>query len=423
MSQAVDALLKRAEINGGASAADAADAPAGSGRLAAGARGLLRGDAARGHNDWFILLGVLGLMFFSIAFVYSASAGFSDEHTGSAETFFWSHAVRVLAGITVMLVISRVDYHWLEKWSKPLLVLALGMLLYVLFDGTKMKGATRWLSLGPVSFQPSEFAKFALVGHLAVMLAEKRSYINDFKFSFVPMMFWIAMTCALVALQPNLSTASVIFMVGMGTLLVGRVNLKQFAAVLAVGLVVAVGYGMSAQYRMQRIMSYVSMHSSGGDSVTAANYQLTQGLLAFGSGGITGVGPGQSRQQLYVPEPFGDFIFSIIGEEYGFIGTFSILCVFGVIVWRGLLIARSAPDDLGRAAAAGITLVLGLYAVINACVTTGLVPTTGLPMPFVSYGGSSVLFSAAAVGLLLNISRHANVMPIDRAAAHATGGA
>jgi len=377
--------------------------------------GASHGSASRGHNDWFLLLGVLGLMFFSIAFVYSASSAFADEKTGSAETFFWNHAIRVMAGIGVMLVMSRVDYHWLEKWSKPMLVIALGMLLYVLFEGTKLKGATRWLSLGPISFQPSEFAKFALVMHLGVMLADKRAYIDDFKFAFMPMMFWIAITCGLVALQPNMSTASVIFMVAMGTLFVGRVNLKQFGAVFLAGLVAAVGYGLSAPYRMRRVMAFVSMHSSGADTAaataTAANYQLNQGLLAFGSGGIFGVGPGQSRQSLFIPEAYGDFIFSIIGEEYGFIGTLTILGVFGLIIWRGLLIARHAPDDLARGVATGVTLILGAYAAINACVTTGLLPTTGLPMPFVSYGGSSVLFSAAAVGVLLNISRHANVMP------------
>lgn len=389
-----------------ASASGLADRPADIGAARAG---------RAGYNDWFILLSVLGLMFFSIAFVYSASSGFADDRTGSAETFFWSHAIRVMAGIVVLLAVSRVDYHWLERWSKPLLIIALGMLLYVLFDGTRMKGATRWLNLGFVSFQPSEFAKFALVAHLGVMLSEKRSYIDDFKFSFVPMMFWVVISCALVALQPNLSTASVIFMVAMGTLFVGRVNLKQFGAVFAAGLVAAGAYAISAPYRMQRIMAYMSMHS-GADTMTAANYQLTQGLIAFGSGGIFGVGPGQSRQRLYVPEPFGDFIYSIIGEEYGFIGTFAILLVFGLIIWRGLLVARHAPDVLGRCVAAGITLVLGAYGVINACVTTGLLPTTGLPMPFVSYGGSSVLFSAAAVGVLLNISRHANVMPMDRSA-------
>lgn len=370
--------------------------------------------APRGHNDWFILLGVIGMMLFSVAFVYSASAGFADARTGSAETFFWSHLVRVAAGIGILLLFARLDYHWLESWSKPVLVLAIGMLVYVLFEGARIKGATRWIDLGIISFQPSEVAKFALVMHLGVMLADKREYLHDFKFAFLPMLLWILIVVALVALQPNLSTALVISTVGFGTLFIGRVRIAHLAAVILPGIAAAALYAVSAEYRMRRIMTFIGMHSGQESGADAAGYQLHQGLLALGSGGLFGVGPGQSRQRLFVPEPFGDFIYTIIGEEYGFVGAVLLLLVFGVIIWRGLLIARQAPDDLGRNVAAGITLAVGLYAVVNAGVTTGLLPTTGLPMPFVSYGGSSVLFSAAAVGVLLNISQQANVMPFQK---------
>ncbi|MGE3799989.1 MAG: FtsW/RodA/SpoVE family cell cycle protein, partial [Candidatus Kapaibacterium sp.] len=171
-------------------------------------KGILKREtiAGLGHSDWFILLSVLGMMFFSVAFVYSASAGFADARTGSAETFFWSHLIRVGAGVGILLLFARLDYHWLERWSKPLLVLAIGMLLYVLFEGTRIKGATRWIDLGLISFLPSEVAKFALVMHLGVMLADKREYLNDFKFAVLPMLIWIGIVAALVALQPNLST-------------------------------------------------------------------------------------------------------------------------------------------------------------------------------------------------------------------------
>lgn len=370
--------------------------------------------APRGHNDWFILLGVIGMMLFSVAFVYSASAGFADARTGSAETFFWSHLVRVAAGIGILLLFARLDYHWLESWSKPVLVLAIGMLVYVLFEGARIKGATRWIDLGLISFQPSEVAKFALVMHLGVMLADKREYLHDFKFAFLPMLLWILIVVALVALQPNLSTALVISTVGFGTLFIGRVRIVHLAAVILPGIAAAALYAVSAEYRMRRIMTFIGMHSGQESGADATGYQLHQGLLALGSGGLFGVGPGQSRQRLFVPEPFGDFIYTIIGEEYGFVGAVLLLLVFGVIIWRGLLIARQAPDDLGRNVAAGITLAVGMYAVVNAGVTTGLLPTTGLPMPFVSYGGSSVLFSAAAVGVLLNISQQANVMPFQK---------
>ncbi len=354
------------------------------------------------------------MMFFSVAFVYSASSGFADARTGSAETFFWSHLVRVVGGVGVLLLFARLDYHWLERWSKPLLVLAIGMLIYVLFEGTEIKGATRWINLGIISFQPSEVAKFALVMHLSVMLTDKRNYLDDFKFAVMPMLIWILTVVALVALQPNMSTALVISAIGFGVLFIGRVKLWHLAAVVLPGLAGAGLYAISAEYRMRRIMNFIGLHSAEGSTVEAAGYQLHQGLLAFGSGGIFGLGPGQSNQRLFVPEPFGDFIYAIIGEEYGFIGAALLLVVFGVIVWRGLLVARQAPDHLGRNLAAGITLAIGVYAIVNAAVTTGLLPTTGLPMPFVSYGGSSVLFSAAAVGVLLNISQQANVMPFQK---------
>ncbi len=369
------------------------------------------GRAKRGHSDWYILLAVLGMLFFSLAFVYSASAGLADWKTGSTDTFFWSHAMRVLGGVAVMLVFSRVDYHWLEKFSKPMLVIAVGLLLLVLVEGTMRNGATRWIDFGVVSFQPSELAKFALVAHLAVMLADKRAYLSDFRRAFLPMMFWVAMVCGLVALQPNFSTASTIFAIALAVMLIGRANLMHLMGVLLVGGSAAAAYAVSASYRMERVADYLSAIGGSTERLRDVNYQLHQGLLAFGSGGLLGVGAGQSHQRFFVPEPFGDFIFSIIGEEYGFIGTVLLLSVFGLIIYRGLLIARQAKDDLGRNLAAGVTVTLGAYAIINAGVTTGLLPTTGLPMPFISYGGTAVLFSAAAVGILLNISQQANVMP------------
>lgn len=366
----------------------------------------------RGHSDWYILLAVLGLLFFSVAFVYSASSTFAGARTGSTETFFWSHAIRVFAGIAIMLVVARIDYHWLERWSKPMLLIALGLLAYVLLDGARLKGAARWIDIGPISFQPSELAKFALILHLAVMLADKRDYISDLKFAFLPMMFWIACVCGLIALQPNLSTAMVVFSLSMIVLFIGRANLLQLMSVVVAGLAAGGLYAVSAEYRMKRIMSYIGLHSGQTvDSLGSANYQLHQALIAAGSGGFSGVGMGQSHQRLFLPEPFGDFIYSIISEEYGFIGATALLAVFGLIVWRGIIVARQAPDDLGRIAGGGIALTIGFYALVNAGVTTGMLPTTGLPMPFISYGGSSVLISAAAIGVLLNISQQANVMP------------
>ena len=186
----------------------------------------------------------------------------------------------------------------------------------------------------------------------------------------------------------------------------GDVRPRHLAVIVAVGLTAASIYAVSAEYRLQRLLAYIGSADADKDVV----YQSSQALIAFGNGGITGVGPGQSRQRdWFLPESYGDFIFSIVGEEYGFIGISIIILCFVVIMWRGYMIARKAPDSFGRLLAGGITTTLAVYAFVNAGVTCGLLPTTGLPMPFISYGGTSVLFSTIAVGILLNISSHAGV--------------
>lgn len=349
-------------------------------------------------------------MLFSVAFVYSASASFSTARFGSSEKLFWSHGIRVLLGLAVTIIFAKIDYHIWQRYSKSLLMVSIGFLLYVLVAGVTIKGATRWVDIGIINFQPSELAKFGLVIHLAAMLAERQEYIKNFRYGFLPMLLWIGMVCGLIAAQPNLSTASVIFLISMLVIFVGNANVLHLMAIGGLGFAAAVGYGLSAQYRLNRLMAFFGVE--GNSTAEAVGYQLKQALLAFGSGGVFGVGPGQSRQRdWFLPESYGDFIFSIVGEEYGFLGVALILGAFGVILWRGVIVAGKAPDDFGKFLSAGITFTLGIYAFINAGVTCGLLPTTGLPMPFISYGGTAILFSAAALGILLNISAQAGVYP------------
>lgn len=363
-----------------------------------------------GHIDWIILLSAAGLMLFSVAFVYSASASFADVKFGSSEKLFWSHGIRVLVGLAVTILFAKIDYHVWQRYSKAILTIAVGFLVYVLIAGTTIKGATRWVDIGVINFQPSEFAKFALGIHLAAMLATRQDYIKNFRYGFLPLLFWICIVCGLIALQPNLSTASVIFLISMVVIFVGNANVLHLASIGTLGFMAAIAYGFSAEYRMNRIMAFFG--ENGSKAADAVNYQLQQALLAFGSGGIVGVGPGQSRQRdWFLPESYGDFIFSIVGEEYGYIGVLLILGAFSIILWRGIVTAHRAPDYFGRFLAAGITFTLGIYAFINAGVTCGLLPTTGLPMPFISYGGTAILFSAAALGILLNVSAHTGIYP------------
>lgn len=369
--------------------------------------------AERGFVDLPLLLAVTALMLFSVAFVYSASSTYAGVHFNSTEYLFWHHALRVVMGIALIFLCARVDYHLWLKLTKPALMIALVMLVAVLIMGTRLKGASRWIHLGPINFQPSEFAKFALVMHLAALLAMKKELRKDFSRGFVPPMVWIVMVVALVAVQPSLSTSLSIFLIAMAMLFVAGVRKVHLGLTVAGGMALAAVYAVSAPYRMQRIEAYLGIQQNvPGAFAQRAAYQVQQAMIAFGNGGFWGVGPGRSRQrELFLPESYGDFIYSIIGEEYGFIGAIALLALFALILVRGIKIAKHAPDDFGRLAAFGITMTICLYALANAAVTSGLMPTTGLPMPFISYGGTAVLFTAAAVGVLLNISSQSGMHP------------
>ncbi|MEN9796302.1 MAG: hypothetical protein RLZZ150_1279 [Bacteroidota bacterium] len=355
--------------------------------------------------DWLILLPIAGLLMFSVAFVYSASASFADVKYGSSEELVWNHAAKVLIGLVLMIVFAKIDYRNLQGISATSVLIGVGFLLMVLVMGTEIKGASRWVRIGPFNFQPSELAKFAVVLHTAHLLSAPRATLRHWKTGIVPVLGWMLPVVVLIALQPNLSTASVIFLIVMVMMFLADVNGKHLAAVVGAGAVIAGLYAVSAEYRLRRLMVFFGM---GEDE--PVRYQLDQALIAFGNGGITGVGPGQSRQRdWFLPESYGDFIFSIVGEEYGFIGVSLLIIAFVLIMWRGYTVAKKAPDAFGRLLAAGITTTLAVYAFVNAGVTCGVLPTTGLPMPFISYGGSSVFFSAIAVGVLLNISSQAGV--------------
>jgi cell division protein FtsW len=258
--------------------------------------------------------------------------------------------------------------------------------------------------------QPSDFAKFALVFHLSVLMAAKGEAVKDFKKGFLPMLVWIGAVTVLVLAQPNFSMGAMIFGISLVMLFLGRARVSHIALTLGALVPLLVVYMLSAEYRMQRIMSYIGMGDGAGTQ--KANHQLNQAIIGFGNGGIFGLGPGGSLQRdHFLPESYGDFVFSIVGEEYGLIGTLFFVLLFLLIFLRGMKIARHARDELGRLLAMGITSTITLYALINAAVTLGILPTTGLPMPFVSYGGTAMLISCAAIGVLLNISMQTDLHP------------
>ena len=343
-------------------------------------------------------------MLFSIAFVYSASASIAEARFGSSDKLFWSHILRVAIGFFVLFIFIKIDYHTWQKYSRIIIFSSIIPLILVFFIGTPINGAYRWLYIGPINFQPSELAKFALVLHFSTLLTQRQELIQEFKLGLLPFLIWCIIICFLIALQPNFSSAAVIYMLAMAMLLIGNANFRHL---ISIGLVSIAGlsvYALSAPYRLARIESYVGL-ASGDTTLTNASFQAQQAIIAFGNGGIFGMGPGQSRQSmLYLPESYGDFIFSIIGEEYGFIGTFLIILLFLIFTWRGIKIARNAPDLFGYFLAAGIVLTISFYVFVSAAVNSGLLPTTGLPMPLISYGGTAIIFYSAAIGILLNIS-------------------
>jgi len=358
------------------------------------------------HIDWLILLPIVGLLMFSVAFVYSASSSFAAVKFGSSEQLFWNHAIRVIIGIVLMVIFSRIDYRVWQNITPTVMLVAIGFLLLVLVIGPEIKGASRWVRIGPVNFQPSELAKYAVVLHTAAVLSRPTFAKHNWRTTLLPVLSWVFPVIALIAIQPNMSTAAVIFTIVAVLLFLADVDVKHLFLLLGGGAVLGGVYAVSAEYRVQRLLAW--MNTDGSDD--AVRYQSDQALIAFGNGGITGVGPGQSQQRdWFLPESYGDFIFSIVGEEYGFIGGGILLLAFVLVMWRGFNAAKKAPDRFGSLLAAGVTTTLAIYAVVNAGVTCGLLPTTGLPMPFISYGGSSVFFSAVAVGTLLNISSQAGV--------------
>lgn len=357
---------------------------------------------------------VLFLLVASAVVVYSASSSWAlnNPRIKSATGLVNKHIVKIMFGFVVMFFAINIDYRKYKPLTKWVLIGAIILLVATRITGGEMKGATRWLSLGGFSLQPSEIAKFALIFHLAALLSSKGTKLQNFKEGFFPLLLWVGLVVVFVMVQPNFSLSAIIFVLGMMMIFIGGARLKHVFLSLSALLPALAVYMVSAPYRMKRILSFVGFAQDDSGITSKDNYQLLQGIIGFGSGGIFGVGMGMSKQRdLFLPESYGDFIFSIIGEEYGIIGTILFLLLFLIILSRGLRIAKYAPDDFGKFLAIGITSTIVLYALANALVTLGLVPTTGVPMPFVSYGGTAIVFSCYAIGVLLNISSQTDLHP------------
>ncbi|HLT48088.1 MAG TPA: FtsW/RodA/SpoVE family cell cycle protein, partial [Rubricoccaceae bacterium] len=341
--------------------------------------------------DKAVVAAVLLLAAVGVVAVYSATAFLAATAAeGDTEQFLFQHLLRLGLAFGAAAVFSFLDYRRLARFSKLFLIAALGLLAAVQVAGVAAGGAVRWLEVGPVTFQPSDVAKVALLLHCAALLAKKQPYVEDFHRAFLPLAIWIAPTLLLIGVE-NLSTAAILLMAVAIMLFVGRVRVRHLAGTGVVFLALGALFLSTSPERAARLESYLGTSLFGNTDPEAVHdeqaegYQASQARIAIALGGLTGVGPGKSVQRDFLPAPYNDFIFAIVAEEWGLVGATALLLAFVLLLFRGFLrIARQAPDPLGLFLATGLTAVIVLYGFVNAGVASGLLPVTGLPMPFVS---------------------------------------
>ena len=352
--------------------------------------------------DVRLLFPVLFLVGIGVVMVYSASSAIARESYGNSYLFLKRQAIFALAGAAILIVCRFVPYRWYRPLTYPLLILVLGLLAAVHYPGLGFEagGSTRWLRLGPVTFQPSELARLVLILYLAYSMDRKQGQIKAFSIGYVPHMFVLAIFSVLIITQPDFGSVVILATITWIMLFVGGVRIIYL--VITVLMLVPAAYYMliHAAYRLKRLMSFLDPWQY----PTGEGYQIIHSMMAFGTGGLWGTGVGKGYQKLfYLPEPHTDFIFSVIGEELGLVGVVIILGLYGIILWRGIGIARNASDTYGSFLALGLTVGILLQVCVNMAVALGLLPTKGLTLPFLSYGGTSLLVNMAAIGMLMNI--------------------
>ena len=363
-----------------------------------------------GPVDPWLAAAVVALVGFGVVMVYSASAFDGTVRYGDPQHYLKRQGVFALLSLVVMWVTSRIDYRRLKKLTYPLLVIVVALLgLTIVGLGHRAGNAYRWLAVGPINIQPSELAKVVLVLWLAYSLSKKAEKIRTFTVGFLPHLLVVGLLMALCLKQPDFGSAVVLLLLTFTMMFISGVRVPyivSFAALLGVLGTLAVRF---SGYRYARYLSWLDMEGHRQDLA----YQPFQSAMSFGSGGIFGLGLGRGLQVLYLPEAHTDFVAAIIGEELGFVGIAGMVLLFAVIVGRGVKIAFEAEDDYGTYLAFGLSMIFGLQVLINLCVAMAILPTKGLTLPFVSYGGSSLLVSAAAIGIVLSVSRRRSVVRVE----------
>ncbi len=361
----------------------------------------------RRSGDVVLFAAVLALLAVGLVMVYSASSIVAYDSLSDSAYFFKRQAMWIALGLAAMGVARSTHYHRLRAAAVPLLLVALALLVAVLVPsiGRVAGGARRWIVLGPASFQPVEVAKLALLIYMAQFGARRGLAIRNLRRGVLPPLAVAAVLAVLVLQQPNAGSAFLLVGVAVVMLFLTGARLAHLSLLVAAALPAAVVAVVAAHYRLQRVLTFLNPWQD----PQGSGFNVIQSMLAFGSGGLFGVGLGASSQKFfYLPERHTDFIFAIVGEELGLVGSAGLLLLFALFAYRGLRIARAAPDRFGALLAAGITVSITGQALLNMGVATGILPVAGIPLPFVSFGGSSLLMTMIQVGILSNISMYAH---------------
>jgi cell division protein FtsW len=347
------------------------------------------------------------LVVFGVAATYGAASLVTLQGKNAGLGFALRQLSGAVMGGILLLLASRLDYYRWRQLAWPLLFLMLVFLLIPLLPFTleiapPVNGARRWLHLGPLNFQPSEFARLVVVIWCAMLASKKGLQVREFKKGVLPFILILGLVSLMILLEPNLSMATLVALLGGLVLFTSGAKIGHFALLTGVGMILVFHQIRDAQYRLSRLLTFLNP----GDATADAGFQITQSLVGIGSGQLFGVGFGEGQQKLgYLPYAYSDFLFSTIGEEWGFMGVLTVVALFTLFCWLGFRIAKTAADPFGQYLAVGLTATIGLTAFMHMAVSLGLMPTTGLTLPFMSYGRSSQVMSLLGTGILINIGR------------------
>lgn len=356
------------------------------------------------HPDYFFLGIVFALLAFGLFMIYDASAVKAYYDFGDGFRFLKYQAIWIFLGLIILYIFQKIDYHYWQKMAIPIMIFTIILLVMVLIPGlgVEIYGAKRWIRF--LGIQPSEFAKVSVAIYIATWLTERQKIKinNSFRNVFLPFFIMIGSVAGLLLFEPDLGTTVIIFGSSLLTYFISGAEIWQFFIAGPVLLAVGIGVIVLSPYRKARLLAFLNPSQDPG----GVSYHINQVLIALGSGGFLGLGVGASRQKYqYIPEVYADSIFAIIGEEFGFLGSFLLLSAFLFLFLRGWKIVQNAPDQFGKLLGAGIIFWIGLQVIVNIGAMTAIFPLTGIPLPFISYGGSALLSTMIGIGILTNISK------------------